>query len=77
MNKARRAAVQVIRLELEALAARLDTLAQDEQDALDNLPDGLVMDSGQALDMEEAAGVLEEAKDTVEHVASELEALEE
>ncbi len=60
MNDARRKRLVLI-------VAELGTLVDEEQDALDNLPDSL-QDSENALAMENCVDVMETAKDNLEEL---------
>jgi len=64
MNKQRRKAITEIVSKLEEIMADLNTLQEEEQEAFDNLPEGL-QDSEKGEAMETAAGLLEEAVNSV------------
>jgi len=73
MNKLRRESIQHVITDLENLRVTINNLWDEEQDAFDNLPEGLQSsERGEA--MENAAYNLEEA---CEGLASVIESLEE
>ena len=62
MNTQRRSKIRKLIKRLEAIQSELDDLHSEEQDARDNLPEGL-QDSQRASDMDDALQQLEEAAD--------------
>ena len=58
MNKARRKQLVALRAKIEELQELLEEIRDDEQDALDNLPESL-QDSGRGKDMEKAIGCMD------------------
>lgn len=76
MNKERRKAIDAVINELADLRSRVETLQQDEQDAFDNMPEGLqASERGQAC--ENAASRLEDALTAFDEIDSALnEAME-
>ena len=56
MNKARRKQLVALRAKVEELQELLEEIRDDEQDALDNLPESL-QDSGRGKDMEQATTI--------------------
>ena len=71
MNKARRKVIAEMVEELSVLRARIEQLQEEEQDALDNLPDGIqASDRGQI--MQAAADALGNACDELDNVTAAL-----
>lgn len=72
MNAERRKAINAIKETLEGAKSELETLAQEERDAFDNMPEGMQQgDKGQK--MEAAAEALDEAVSNVDDVLAQLE----
>lgn len=67
MNNVRRKELRSIIKEIETVKTRLDSVLSDEQDAFDNLPDGLQC-SMRGEDMEEAIDAMESACDSLDEV---------
>ena len=74
MNKQRRAAISKIADELRALGERITDLEGEEQDAFDNLPEGL-QDSERGNAMTEAVDTLNSAVSELEGVIETIETL--
>lgn len=75
MNAERRKRVAAVRLKIEECFHELAELANDENEAYSNLPEGLQSsERGEA--MQEAIGTLENAANSLESEAVELESLE-
>ena len=72
MNNTRRKEVKSIIEALLEIKARIDIVADEEQDAFDNLPEGLQC-SMRGEDMEEAASNLADASDTITEALDLLE----
>jgi predicted nucleic acid-binding Zn-ribbon protein len=72
MNDNRRARIQKLRDQIEDLKEQIDYLQTEEQDAFDNMPEGLQgSDKGQAI--ETAADHLSDAVSSMEDVITSLE----
>ena len=71
MNKARRKELEKINSELEKLKERIDLIAEEEQEARDNLPDSL-QDSEKAEIMDENVTDLENASSNIQDVIDEI-----
>lgn len=72
MNKERRKEISDIISELESLKVRIETVRDAEQDAFDNLPEGLQQgDGGQV--METAVSELDDAVNYCDDVSGSLE----
>ena len=67
MNNVRRKELRSIITEIETVKTRLDSVLSDEQDAFDNLPEGLQC-SMRGEDMEEAIDAMESACDSLDEV---------
>lgn len=73
MNKLRRNALVVLHLQLSTQLANLEEVRDDEQEAFDNLPEGLQQGSmGLAIEeaaghLDDAAGYLQEALDSIQN----------
>lgn len=65
MNNVRRKELRSIITEIENVKSRLDSVLNDEQDAFDNLPEGLQC-SMRGEDMEEAIDAMESACDSLD-----------
>ena len=72
MNKARRAVLNKIINALTELKDELESIKEDEQDAMDNLPESL-QDSDRYSAMEEAVDNMDSAFDGIEDVIDYLE----
>ena len=74
MNKRRRNEVKEVCAKLQAIRDELDDIRSDEQDAYDNIPEGLseseaAEESGEAIDaMESATDDIEAAIETLEEL---------
>ena len=75
MNKQRRKMIADVVERLEAAKSDLEMIRDEEQDAFDNMPEGL-QGSERGEMMEEAIGHLEEAVDSLETALDELEEIE-
>lgn len=71
MNKDRRNRISALVSELEDIAARIAELADEEQEAFDNMPESL-QQSERGQQSEEAAGILNDARDAAEDLVSNL-----
>ena len=72
MNNIRRKAIQEIMDKLEDLKCDIESLRDEEQEAFDNLPEGIqASERGEA--MESAAYNLDEAYESIESVIESLE----
>lgn len=72
MNDARRKAIADIRERLDAIRSDIETIASDERDAFDNMPESLQQgDRGQQ--SEAAADALDEAVSDLETLVAALE----
>ncbi len=69
MNRQRRAQVRQIVRDIEALPGRIASLAAEEQDAVDNMPESLI-DTDRYLEGQEYADFLQEAADTMDDLLS-------
>jgi hypothetical protein len=67
MNKARREQIETIVSKLYSIQEDIDSIAQDERDAFDNLPEGLQY-SEKGEDMETNADDLEQASSDIEDI---------
>lgn len=67
MNNVRRKELRSIITEIETVKTRLDSVLSDEQDAFDNLPEGLQC-SMRGEDMEETIDAMESACDSLDEV---------
>lgn len=67
MNNVRRKELRSIIKEIETVKTRLDSVLSDEQDAFDNLPEGLQC-SMRGEDIEEAIDAMESACDSLDEV---------
>lgn len=65
MNSRRRAQLRQVLNELDVICARTERLQEDEEDAFDNLPDG-IQDSERGVKMQEVAEILEKAVEAIE-----------
>lgn len=74
MNNQRRKSINDIIDRLSAIMDELDVLNTEEQDAHDNLPDGL-QESERGEAMQEAADALDQAKCDIESVIDNLQEL--
>lgn len=72
MNKARRAAIEKIRDKLMDLCEEIEQVKDEEQEAFDNMPEGL-QSSERGKAMESAISSLEEAYDSVDSAVCCLE----
>lgn len=72
MNKERRKTIAKLREQLEEIASELENLADEEQDAYNNLPESL-QQSERGTMMEDAATNLECAFESIREVISNLE----
>lgn len=72
MNMTRRNEIKSIAEELGALKERIEAVAQDEQDAYDNLPEG-IQDSERGQNMEQAISDLEDAASNIEEAVDSLQ----
>lgn len=76
MNKARAKALAVLVGQLQEASAALETIASEEREAFDNMPEGLqASERGQLTD--ECANTLETVRDTLDGLVSDLEGLTE
>ncbi len=73
MNKHRRNKIAAILAVLNELRAGIEALRDEEQGAVDNLPDGL-QESGRAQVMADAVENLDEAVDGIDSVVAAMEA---
>lgn len=72
MNKDRRKQIDAIFSALEDLKSQIETIASEERDAFDNMPEGLQQgDKGQAA--EAAADALDEAANGIDDITSKLD----
>lgn len=72
MNKERRNQISKIITSLETLRYEIENLREDEQEAFDNLPEGIqCSDRGEA--MEAAASELDDAYNSIDEAISQLE----
>lgn len=71
MNKQRRKMIADVVERLEAAKSDLEMIRDEEQDAFDNMPEGL-QGSERGETMEEAIGHLDEAVESVEEALDEL-----
>ena len=74
MNKARRRSIDRIQAQLLDLIEELRAIHEEEQDAIDNIPESL-LESDRAQRMQEGADLLETQLDTLEEVAGELQSI--
>lgn len=65
MNKARRASISKIIAAIEAAKSDLEEIRNDEQDAMDNMPESF-WESDRYMQMEEAVDNLEQALDDLD-----------
>ena len=72
MNKQRRKAIEEIIEQLGILKDELDTIAEEEQEAYDNLPEG-IQDSERGEAMNEAADDLYQAQSDLDDIISTLQ----
>ena len=72
MNKQRRKTIEEVIELLEDAKATLETIAEEEQEAYDNLPQG-IQDSERGETMSNNVGEMEEASSTLEDVISQLQ----
>jgi len=72
MNKARRKWLQTVIDQLEAQKMEIDSIQEEEQEALDNLPDNLNC-TDMAANMEENADGLGDAASDLEDIISNLQ----
>jgi hypothetical protein len=72
MNAERRKAIAQISSDLENLRSRIDEIKEEEEEAYENLPDGL-RDSEKGEAMQEAIFALEEASSSIDSVVNDLE----
>ena len=72
MNKLRRTKLKTWKIKVESLKDELDEILSEEQDAFDNMPEGLQCSArGEA--SEEAIGQMEEAADALDAAISAIE----
>lgn len=71
MNKHRRKAIDAILNELADLRSRLETIQSEEQDAFDNIPEGL-RDSESGQKAEQACSYLDDALTAFDEIDSAL-----
>lgn len=74
MNKVRRKTIEEIISIMENLKERIDNVSEEEQEAFDNLPEGLQA-SEKGEKMEENVGILEEASSSLDDIVSNLQEL--
>lgn len=75
MNKERRKELEAIAALLSDAKGRLEAVRDEEQEAFDNMPEGLQQgERGQA--MEEAVSTLEDAASALEDIEGNLESLQ-
>lgn len=75
MNKDRRKRISEIQATLDAAKADLESVASEERDAFENMPENMQQgDKGQA--MEQAADALEEAVSELDSIIENLGAIE-
>lgn len=72
MNNTRRNAIKKLIADAEYIKDRLDSILEDEQDALDNMPESL-QDTERYERMEEAVSNLEYALDGIDDVINYLD----
>lgn len=72
MNKQRRKKVESVFDQIQALIMELEEIRDQEQDAFDNLPEG-IQESGKGEQMEEYISQMESAIDDLESSKSSLE----
>jgi len=71
MNKIRRNELEKIISELEGLKERIDVIAEDEQDARDNLPESMEY-SERAENMDENVSDLENSSSSIQDIIDEI-----
>ena len=71
MNKQRRTEIEAVLNELADLRSRIESIQSDEQDAYDNMPEGL-QQSERGQKAEEACSRLEDAVTAIEDIESAL-----
>lgn len=74
MNNQRRKEIKSIIKTLEEAVERLNSVCSDEEDAFDNMPEG-IQDSDRGDTMQENIEALEEAVESIEEVIGNLEVL--
>lgn len=72
MNMTRRNEIKSIIEDLGALKERIEAVGQDEQEAYDNLPEG-IQDSERGQNMEQAISDLEDAASNIEDIVDTLQ----
>lgn len=75
MNKERRAKIAKILAQLSDLKDELESVAGEERDAFDNMPEGL-QQSDRGQNSEQAADALDEAVNAMGEAVDQLEGLE-
>ncbi|MCY4600928.1 MAG: hypothetical protein OXF27_13530 [Acidobacteria bacterium] len=74
MNKDRRKRLGELNQRLDAIAADLETIRDEEQDAYDNLPEAF-QDGAQGEAMQESIDAMAETQDRIEEQAGEIDQL--
>jgi hypothetical protein len=72
MNDKRRKELAAIKSQVEELASRVEAVRDDEQDALNNMPESL-QDAANGEKSRDAVSALEDAITSLENAATELE----
>ena len=75
MNAERRKRLQQARDKLAEIAEMLDGIGQDEQAALDNMPDG-IQEGEKGQKLQENADTIQELRDEIDDIATRIEEIE-